>query len=39
MTTVFTLPLLDFPRYDATTLEPSALGNLKGSYVFSIISK
>jgi hypothetical protein len=39
MTTVFTLPVLEFPRYDPTTLEPSGTGNLKMNYVFSIISK
>jgi hypothetical protein len=39
MTTVFTLPVLEFPRYDPATLEKSVSGNLKGNYVFSIISE
>jgi hypothetical protein len=37
--TIFTLPILDFPRFDPDTLKPSSTGLLKGKYVFSISSK
>jgi hypothetical protein len=39
MTTVFTLPILEFPRYDPVTLVRSGMGSLKMNYVFSIIGK
>jgi hypothetical protein len=38
MTTVFTLPILEFPRYDPETWDPKPDGGLlKSGYAFGII--
>lgn len=39
MTTVFTLPVLEFPRYDPESGNPDPKGLLRGNYVFSIIGE
>ena len=39
MTTIFTLPLLNFPRKDPSTGKSDPSGQLEGSYVFGIVGE
>lgn len=39
MTTIFTLPVMDLPRFDPDNLEPKPDGQLKANYVFGWISE
>ena len=39
MTTIFTLPIINFPRFDPITKQPDPAGLLEASYVFGIVGE